>query len=209
MRIGLRPVLPPLDFLAVFVARGCAAARAAPRRAAATPLRLRIGDAVDHPRPLHVEVADADAPIDRLRLEQPDEVLEIADRAGAELPAEIDGKLSASAPVARSRTTPWRSGACVDVEAEAGEPAAFERRHEERAIGACPARAAAGTRAASTRDRRSRSPSRRAARQPPADPSRRSSASLAVSPRLTCTCAHAQSCRGIGKRSSGARCRSA
>ncbi len=86
--------------------------------------------------PQHVDVAHADARVDRPRPQEPHEVLEVADRARAEVPAVVVGQAAPHRPgprtASRRRARRRRGGR---VEAQPGEPSALERRHEERVVG--------------------------------------------------------------------------
>ena len=144
MRVGLRVVergpLPVLDDLGELLRRVEDVGdpqRTAQLQDALEPLLGRRGGRVDDPAQvgaglLHVHVADADAAVDRLGLQQADEVLEVADGSGAEVPAVVVRELRREHRV-RPGDRVVRRGA-RGVEAEAGEPAALERRHEKRVV---------------------------------------------------------------------------
>ena len=87
-------------------------------------------------RRLHVHVAPPDARVDRARLEQPHQVLEVADRAGAEVPAVVVGKASAvvaAGVVAQARLR--RERRAGRVQPEPGQPAGLEARDQEGVVG--------------------------------------------------------------------------
>ena len=122
--------------------------RSAPRRDAQRAAELE--DAAEQPgrrcrdvaaRVPHVDVAHADPRVDRPRLEQADEVLEVALVAGAEVPAVVvragvdAGGLAGVVVPGRQRRV-RRPGR---VEAEPGQPAGLEGRHDERVVARCSA----------------------------------------------------------------------
>jgi hypothetical protein len=86
---------------------------------------------------LHVDVAPADPRVHRLRLQQPDQVLEIAGVAGAEVPTVVIRQavprqvraLRMRLPCAAHRIVHFRQ-----VEGQAGDTSGLERRHQERVI---------------------------------------------------------------------------
>lgn len=138
MRVRLIPlfVLPRLGLLGVGQRLVGHLKRAAKPQHA---VQLRAGDSGDvRARPLHVHVAPAESAVRRPRLEHADEVLEIADRASLEVPAEVMGVEQRVRPVLvlgpggqrREEGGVFRRGG----QPEAGAAAALERRHQERVI---------------------------------------------------------------------------
>ena len=84
----------------------------------------------------HVDVAGPDAGVDGLGPQLAHEVLEVAHLAGAEEPAEVVGHgraLLAARVVLPRRVS--RARRRRRVETEPGQPAALERRHDERVVG--------------------------------------------------------------------------
>ena len=78
-----------------------------------------------------VDVADADTMVDLLRFQETDEILEIADVAGVEVPAVVDRQLDATGRAPRGGRWARRRGRLAQTRQSAG----LEHRHQECVVG--------------------------------------------------------------------------